>query len=152
MDAVSETAKLHFKFNCLNCLFWGVFSLSFLFFCFFLRFPCPTPGCSPGGWSWREVASVPWGDTFDIQVYSNASGWWTMSISSLTHSNLLKEPSQHGAEEQEENIHAFAEWVSWLRACPKGRRPVWGSVFSHGFCMYWTCSSFTKKKKPKPLK
>jgi len=32
-----------------------------------------------------------------------------MSIGSLSHSDLLKEPSQHGAEEQEEDIHAFAE-------------------------------------------
>lgn len=154
--------KSHFTFNCLNWLFWGVFSLSFLFICcvvvccvvvccvwLFWGFSVcvffPSPGCSPGGWSWREVASVPRGDTFNVQVHSHASGWWTMSTGPLTHSNLLKEPSQHGAEEQEENIHAFAEWVSWICACPNGRRPVWGSIFSHRSCMYWTCSAFYKK-------
>lgn len=94
--------------NWLKYLFWGVFFFP----------PSPLPGCSPSGWSWREAASVSWGDAFNIQVYPHASGWWTLSFGSLTHSDLIKEPSQHGAEEQEENIHASAEWVSWICACP----------------------------------
>lgn len=117
------------------------FSFPFNFF-----FP---QGCSPSGWSWREVASVPWGDAFNVQVYPHASGWWTLSVGSLTHSHLLKEPSQHGAEEQEENIHAFVEWVSWMLACPNARRPVWGSIFSHGICMYWTCSALKNNNNKK---
>lgn len=139
------SVELHFGFiNCLNYLFWGIFSfLSCLLNCLLVF--CSFAGCSPGGWSWREVASVPRGDTFNIQAYPHASGWWTMSIGSLTHSDILEEPSQHGAKEQEENIYAFAEWVSWICACPNGRRPVCGSIFGHGFCMYWNCSALKKK-------
>lgn len=102
-----------------NSAFWILLTDSNICFeVYFSPSSLPLPGRSPSGWSRREAASVPWGDAFNIQVNPHASGWWTLSFGSLAHSDLIKEPSQHGAEKQEENIYASAEWVSWICACP----------------------------------
>lgn len=106
--------------------------------------PC-SAGCSSGGRSWRKVASVPGSDSVNIQVYPHASGWGAMSTCSVSHSDLPKEPGQYGAEEQEENIHAFTQWVSWTCSCPNTRRLLLGREFKQGVCMDWTIRVFGER-------
>lgn len=52
---------------------------------------------------------MPGGDVIDVQVHPHASGWRALPSGSLAHPHLLEESGQYGAEEQEEDIHAFAQ-------------------------------------------
>lgn len=66
-------------------------------------------GYSSGWRSWSAAEPVPRGDSHHQQVHPHAGGWGALQIGTLHHPHLTEEPSQHGAEDQEEDLHSPAE-------------------------------------------
>lgn len=56
-----------------------------------------------------KAAPVSRGDTADLQVHPHASGRGALQAGPGYDPDLLEESGQHGAEEQEENVHAFTQ-------------------------------------------
>ena len=52
------------------------------------------------------------GHAANLQIHPHASGWGALQVGPGYDSDLTEESGQHGAEEQEENVHAFTQCVS----------------------------------------
>lgn len=66
-------------------------------------------GCPASRGPWRKTPPVSGGHAVDLQIHPHASGWGALQAGPGHDSDLLEESGQHGAEEQEENIHAFTQ-------------------------------------------
>lgn len=66
-------------------------------------------GCPASRGPRGKAAPVPGGHAADLQIHPHASGWGALQAGPRYDSDLLEESGQHGAEEQEENVHAFTQ-------------------------------------------
>ena len=63
---------------------------------------------------------MPEGHPDDIQAHPHAGGWGALQAGPLRHPNLPEEPGQHGAEDQEEDLHSPLKRVSERGATFRG--------------------------------